>query len=352
MNSLSPRVSQKKINKKKKKVMVLIDLPFEAPEDHDYRDFEKDPDWKSELAVMKQLKKMGYDAHLFGLHDNINDLISMLQTQSYDFVFNLCESYKDDREYEGNIASLLEVMEIPFTGANARALNLCKDKALTKKILKFHGLDVPEFQEFPLNKKIKIQKNFPYPGVVKPVGYEGSEGIHGASLVKNEKEALKRIEYVQSKYKVDVLMEEYIHGREVYISLIGNKKVQAFHPQELFFDNMPEDMPRLASFKAKWDPKYRKKWDIDNGPVFDMDPALEKSIMDYGKKVYKIFGLNGYARFDLRVTDNGKIYFLEANPNPSIAPGDDFEQAAKESGVSYRDLLSQVIRLSKKTGNA
>jgi len=331
---------------KKLKILQLFDLSEAALYGEDYSSFLNESDWITEKHVFETLTEIGHDVKLFGLYDDATSLTHELQTNRPDLVFNMCEAFKNDRDLEPSVISLIELFGIPYTGCGPMALYICKDKSLSKKLASFHDVNVPKFKVSQKKRPIKSLKDFVYPAIVKPLDSEGSEGIHQLSYVENESDALERIELIHTKHKSDVIIEEYIKGREIYMGVLGNEQLNVFHPWEVTFQKLPETMPKFATFKSKWDDDFRKKWGIKHLAAKGIDTALETRISDACKLIYKLFDMKGYGRIDLRLTDDDKFYFIEANPNPGIAKDEDFIGAAKFSGLSYSDILSKIVALS------
>jgi D-alanine-D-alanine ligase len=237
-------------------------------------------------------------------------------------VFNLCETFFSDRAHEPNVPALLELMKVPYTGAGPDALMLCKDKALAKKLLAYHKVRVARFVVSSRERPLRRLRKFTFPAFVKPVGEESSDGIARASLAKTEEEAIERARFLHDRFESDALIEEYVDGRELYVGVMGNKRLTVLPPREIFFGEPPvgEDGPRFATAKAKWDDAYRKKWRIRNGPAGTLPPGVER-----------------------KLTPQGEIVVIEANPNPSLAKEDDFAQAAAQVGISYEALIQKLL---------
>jgi D-alanine-D-alanine ligase len=325
-------------------ILMLIDLSIPlAPDEFD--DYLKTDDWKSDANVVRALKNLGHEVKMLGIHDDIRPLIQELEEDRPDLVFNLCEAFGNDREFEPHVAALLELLGVPYTGAGVTPLRVCKDKSLTKKILSYHRVRVPKFMVSPKAKPLKGLGKFSFPAFIKPLSLEASEGIAQLSLAENEKQALERIRYINEKLGVDAIIEEYIEGRELYVGILGNDRLMAFPPRELFFREVAEGDPKFATFRAKWDDDYRKKWGIDTGVAKGIPPETERSIMKLCKKIYRLLQMSGYGRIDLRLTPGGEIVFIEANPNPSIAREDDFARSAEKAGLDYEDLIARILRL-------
>lgn len=325
------------------KIILLFDLSVKLTQD-EYSDHWNTPDWKTEKDVKNTLSKLGHEVMPIGLYDDIEPFLKLVKEEKPDLVFNLSEAFKGNRDLEPNIAALMQLMQIPFTGAGPMSLQLCKDKGLTKIILAHHQIKTPQF--IIVKKGMSADfKNFPFPAFVKPLHLESSEGISQVSYAATVKEAQSRIEYIHDKLDVDVIVEEFIDGREIYVSVLGNEKLSVFPPRELFFKEIPEDEPKFATYKSKWDQNYRKKWGIDSGWAQDLPRDVEKRLSDVCKRIYKLLGIQGFGRIDLRIKGND-IYFIEANPNPSIAKKEDYALSAQKAGVDYDELLAKIVSLS------
>lgn len=324
-----------------------MDLPYSPPQDQDFSQLLKTEDFTDENDLVTALKSLGHTVKIFGVYDDIFPLVNELKNARPDLVFNQFESFNEDRDMEPNIIALLELFGIPYTGAPAEALSLCKDKGLSKKLLSYHKIRIPEFITSQAATPIKtIPKSFNFPAICKPLGLEGSEGISQASLVHTADECLDRVKFVHDKLNSDCIVEEYIEGRELYVGVFGNDRLTVLPPRELVFDHYPDDMPKFATYKVKWDDKYREKWGIRSGKAKALPPKLTRNLKKMCMDIYRLFKLRGYARIDLRLSDAGELVFIEANPNPAMAIEDEFASAAKESGLTYPKLINEIIQLA------
>jgi D-alanine-D-alanine ligase len=223
-------------------------------------------------------------------------------------------------------------------------LTLSHDKALSKKILAYHRLRVPDFAVFPLNRKVHRPKNLKFPLLVKSVSEEGSAAISQASIVHDDEKLAERVELVHRQTHSTAIAEQYIEGREIYVAVMGNHRLRTFTPWELFFKNLPKGAPYIATDRIKWNYKYQEKVGVYTEAA-RLTPDEQKRIDHISKRVYRALSLSGYARIDYRLTEDGSLYVLEANPNPNISYGEDFAEAAEHSGVSYEELLHRIICL-------
>ena len=328
------------------KVLMIFDLPVPPAFDIDYRAKieSDDPDWQTEHDVFLALQKLGHEVRFLGLNHELDPLIQEVRISKPDVVFNLCESFENDRVYEPHIVALLELLQVPYTGAPSSALALCKDKGLTKKVLSYHRIRNPEFLISQGAHPLRTFPRMRYPAIVKPLGLEASEGIDQNSIVTNAKEAKAQVARLHHRFETDVIIEQYIQGREIYFGVLGNGRMVILPPRELFFDRIKNEEEKFATYQLKWDEKYRKRWGIRNDDAEAIDAKALRLVHTQIRKIYRLFGLQGYARFDFRLTENNQWYFLEANPNPALAADDDFASAARKAGFSYDELIDHILR--------
>jgi D-alanine-D-alanine ligase len=328
------------------KVLVLFDVAHRtaaaAPE-LSPEELKEQEDKQTEADVLACLQRLGHEVQTLAVFDDVAPLVQKVKCFAPEVVFNLTESFHSDRAHEPNIPALLELMKVRYTGARPDGLMLCKDKALAKKVLSYHRVRVPHFVISPESRPLKRLRRFVYPAFVKPVGEESSDGISKASFAKSEEEALDRARFIHEKFHCDALIEEYIEGRELYLGVMGNRKLTVFPPREIFFDQVPDDEPKFATFKAKWDDAYRKKWGIQNGPARELPAGLEEKLARLARKVYRVLKIQGLGRIDVRLTPAGEIVTIEANPNPSLAREDDFAQSAAVAGLEYDALIQKIL---------
>jgi D-alanine-D-alanine ligase len=183
-----------------------------------------------------------------------------------------------------------------------------------------------------------------FPLFVKSVSDEGSVGISQASVVRDDEKLKERVEFIHRQNQTHALAEEYIEGREIYVGVIGNQNLQAYTPWELVMTNLPEGSKNIATGKAKWDIEYQKRIGLATQPA-KLEPQLKKEFERLSKRIYRILGLSGYARIDYRLTEDGRMYVLEVNPNPQIAHNEDFADSAEHCRVKYPDLLQKIMTL-------
>jgi D-alanine-D-alanine ligase len=330
---------------KKLRVLVLMHEDLVPPASIEGLSAKEIAPYKSEYDVSAGLQNIGHEVRPLGLSSDLGVLRTAIAEWQPDIMFNLLEEFHGVAVYDQHVVGYLELMRKPYTGCNPRGLMLAHDKALTKEILSYHRIRVPEFAVFPRNKVVKRPKRLKFPLLVKSVSEEGSVGIAQASVVYNDEKLTERVEFIHAQTSTDAIAEEYIEGRELYVGVMGNQRLDIFPTWEMFFRNMPEDTVRIATEKVKWDHEYQKKHGIDTGPAEKLDPAVAEQIARICKRVYRILSLSGYARMDLRLSADGRVYVLEANPNPNLEYGEDFSESAEKAGVSYEKLLLRSLSL-------
>jgi D-alanine-D-alanine ligase len=335
--------------KKKLKVLALFDAVAPTTIDQDLSAELATEDWKAERSVLGALGDLGHETAYLAIFDDLDMLGQKLETFQPDVLFNLADQFKNNRAFDQNIVSFLEMHGVAFTGCGSTGLTLCKHKAISKKILGYHRIRVPEFTVIARGKRTSRPALLKFPILVKPLKEEASYGISQASFVETDEQLKERVQFIHDSHGCDVIAEEYIEGRELYVSLLGNQRLTVFPIRELLFKEVPPDEPKIATYRAKWDEAYRKKWGLENQYAKELDPALEREIAQTCKRIYHLLTIDGYARVDLRVTPGNEIYFIEANPNPHLAADEDFAQSALKAGVFYPQLIERIIRTGMNT---
>ncbi len=335
--------------KKKLNILVLLDVAGPTALDEDLSASLQTEDWKTQANVLAALAQLGHTVEYLAIFDDLDLLRQKFLTFTPDLIFNLADQFKNNRAFDQNIVSFLEMHGNAFTGCGSTGLTLCKHKAISKKILSYHRIHVPQFTVIARGKRGSRPARLKFPILVKPLKEEASYGISQASFVETDEQFKERVQFIHEKHNHDVIAEEYIAGREFYVSLLGNHQLTVFPIRELVFQEVPPDEPKIATYRAKWDEEYRKRWGLQNQFAEGLDPGLTKDILQTCKRIYRLLTIDGYARIDLRVTPNNEIYFIEANPNPMLAADEDFAQSALKSGLAYPQLIERIIRTGLKT---
>ncbi len=302
-------------------------------------------EWKTEYDVVMTLREMGHEVLPVGVCDDLGDIRRAIEDWKPHIAFNLLEEFHGVGVYDHHVVSYLELMKQPYTGCNPRGLLLSHDKPLAKKILHFHRVHTPGFFVVALGKKPRKPAGFEYPLLVKSVSEDASLGISQSSIVYDDQKLFDRIAHVHEHTETDALVETYIDGRELYVGVLGNRRLTTLPIWELEFRNAPPGMPQIATSRVKWDIEYQKKLGINTLAAKRLDNGLDQKILRTCKRVYRALSLSGYARIDMRLNSKGDVFVLEANPNPNLSFGEDFAESAEAGGITYEDLLQKIITL-------
>jgi D-alanine-D-alanine ligase len=327
------------------KVLALMEevlLPPDDPGDADLASVE----WKTEYHVLQALRALGHDVKSQGVGTDLGVIRAAIEDFGPDVVFNLLEDFEDVPIFDQNVVAYLELLGVPYTGCNSRGLMLARDKALAKKLLAFHRIPVPEFHVFRMGRAVVRPKWLAFPLIVKSLTKEGSAGISKLSVVDSDQKLKERVALIHKRQHTDAIVERYVDGRELYVGIVGSRRLQVLPVWEMLFEKLPEESPRIATERVKWDPAYQKKHGIDTDAAKGIPDATVAQIQNLCRRVYRILELSGYARIDLRLDPAGKVYVLEANPNPQIAKGEDFADAAEHAGVTYTALIQRLVMLA------
>lgn len=300
---------------------------------------------KTEIDVITTLRGLGHDVLVLGVQWELRPIREAVEAFKPDIVFNLLEEFHGETTYDHNVVGFLELMKVRYTGCNPRGLMLSRGKALSKKLLTYHRIRVPDFAVFPMGRKVRRPRNLPFPLIVKSLIEHSSLGISKASIVTTDDELTERVRFVHERVGTDAIAEQFIKGRELYVSVLGNNRLVAFRPWELVAEKNDPSEPLIATARAKHDMDYQQKKGIVIRAAQELPPAVEARLLHDSKRIYRILELTGYARIDFRLDDGNRLFFLEANPNPDIAEAEEFAAAARHDGVSYPKLLERILRL-------
>ena len=300
--------------------------------------------WRTEYDVISTLNAMGHEVKALPVHDDLGEIRRLVTEWKPQIAFNLLEGFDDVVIFDQNVVSHLELLKLPYTGCNSRGLLLARDKSLSKKLLAYHRIRVPEAEVYRAGRAIRRPKRLAFPLMVKSLTEEASIGISQASVVDSDEKLKERVAFVHESIGTAAIVEQYIEGRELYVGILGNQTLQALPVWELFFTNMPEGAKRIATGRVKWSVKYQKKYGIDSG-MAELAEGQGERIQHLCKRAYRALELSGYARVDLRLDEAGNAWVIEVNPNPQIARGEDFAASAEKIGISYETVLQRIINL-------
>jgi D-alanine-D-alanine ligase len=295
-------------------------------------------------AITDALSSLGHEPSTLAI-DGRPQTLTAVSRSNADLYFNLVESYAGDDTMEMHFAAFLDLVGKKYTGAGPHGSCLAMDKTVAKKLIRYHDLDTP--YSVVMNKgRVEHAQDIRFPVIVKPASEDASKGINAASVVATLKDLFERIAYVEDEFNTPALIEEYIEGREIYAAILGNDKAEALPLIELDLSKLPDGMPRIAGYEVKFDVTTEAYKKTKSAPAKDLDEELVARIHETALTAYRVLKLRDYGRVDLRVTEAGKIYVIEANPNPWLDPAAEFAMAAKESGRSYKELIGEIVDLA------
>jgi D-alanine-D-alanine ligase len=295
--------------------------------------------------IFDALGKLGHEPSYYVLDGRPQSLYGLGKCGA-DLVFNLTESYAGDDTKEMNVAAYMDLLGLPYTGAGPHAHFLAQDKATAKKMFHFHEIRTPFFAT-AYRGNIDHAHDVKFPLIVKPQSEDGSIGIDAAAVVSGVKELMERVEYVQNEFDSPALIEEYIEGREIYASILGSyEKTEVLPLIELDLSKLPEGTPKIASRDVKFETESRAYKLTKSQIAEDLDEATVQKLTETALAAYRAVKLRDYGRIDMRLTSEGEVYVIEANPNPWLSSRHEFAMAAKKSGRSYTQLIGEIVDMA------
>lgn len=331
--------------KGKLRVAVLVHPSMVPPESREGYSEQEAYEWKTEYDVVTTLRKLGHDVRVLAVADELTPIRESVEEWKPNIVFNLLEEFLGRQEFDHHVVSFLELMQVPYTGCHPRGLILARDKALSKKLLAYHHLPVPRFAVFPRRRRVVRPKGLEFPLIVKSLVHEASLGISQASVVDNDEKLRERVAFIHQRLGSDAIVEQYVDGRELYAGVIGNARIEVLPVWELLFENMPPGAVPIATAHVKHNTEYQQRRGIYQQRAEDLAPALRQHVIRTTRRIARILDLDGYSRIDYRLSPDGKLYFLEANPNPDVASSEEFASAAEAAGMAYPALIQRIVRL-------
>jgi D-alanine-D-alanine ligase len=325
------------------KIMALIDAEACDRDDPQFDKSSQTENRSMEFYVVSALRSLNHQVTVAPFEADPFRTIEVLNAGGFDLVFNLTEHMLGDRSKDAQIAALLDLLQIPYTGTGPTGLILCRDKALAKQVLTSRDILVPAFESLTATSGLRAVK-LRFPVLIKPQMGDGSEGISLNSLAKSEAGMVKRIRQLRAMMQQPIICEEYIDGRELKVCILGNRRLHMFPPREIIFGSKERKAPRIATNRVKADLQYRKKWQISY-PRAKLSRTVAFRVAGVARRIYRLLQIRDYGKIDLRLTPTGNVYFIEANPNPDISPTG-FGTFASWGGINYVNLIDRIVRLA------
>jgi D-alanine-D-alanine ligase len=335
------------------RVAVVFDTPYSGWDhsDHERQMHKEVAAWDAdepemEYQIAHALQECGHEIRLLGVRDDLEYLVRELSQWKPDLVFNGAEAYRGNESLEYLLPGLLEAEGYRYTGAPPLGLQVSRNKAISKKVLAYFGIQVPGFVSYRLHESVEQAPALRFPLIVKPLQADASAGIAQASIVQDVSDLAERVAFIHERFGQGAIAEEFVDGRELYVSIVGNDdKLEILPITEMVFDKRktrPEE--RIATQSAKWDESYRERKGIRNVFARPLAKMVRERIVETCRTAYRALWLRDYARLDLRLTEDGGVWVLEANANPFISYGHDMANAAAKAGMEYCDFIQRIVR--------
>lgn len=303
-------------------------------------------------AIVAGLRDKGYDARAVNIRDDFGLLLGSLTSPRPDIVFNLVESFNGDARQEDRVAALYDLLRIPYTGSPPMALAICQRKGITKQILE--ALEIPTPKHALVRKKPVPEafSGLTYPLIVKPAWEDASLGVDEEAVVDDRQHLEDRVDRILSEFKQPALVEEFIAGRELGVSVLGNGSPRVLPIEEMDFTGLPDRYRGILTFESKWEPLSEI---FHMGRLVcpaDLPRSVEQEAVDIALRTYQALGCRDYARIDMRLDKDNRLFVLEANPNPDLTEGVAFMASAQAAGLSFSDTLEAIVEEAVKRGKA
>ena len=295
--------------------------------------------------IYDALKKLGHEPFYHVLDGRKQSLVALSRCAA-DLVFNLTESYAGDDTKDMNVTAYLDLLNLPYTGTGPHGYSLAQDKAIAKKLFAFHGIKTPYFAT-AYRGRIDHAHDIRFPLIVKPAWEDGSIGIDAEAVVSTVKELMERIEYIQEDFDSPALIEEYIEGREIYAAILDSyERAHVLPLVELDLSRLPKGTPKIATQEVKFEKDTEAYKLTKSAPADDLDEETAESLSDTALAAYRAVKLRDYGRIDMRLSPDGEVYVIEANPNPWLSSMQEFAMAARKAGRSYTQLIGEIVDIA------
>ena len=300
-------------------------------------------------AIVKALEHEGYDVILFNIEDDLSRLQRLCGHDRPDVIFNLVEIFRGDPQLESAIAALYDLYEIPYTGAAPFSLDICQRKAITKQILLKHEIATPDYRLLRAP-KIPRRHGLRYPLIVKPAREDASLGIAAGSVVYDYDQLLNRVKVVFEEFDPPILVEEFIAGKELHVSILGNNPPQVLPIIEFDFSDLPKEHPNIITYDVKWNPLDLSYHNVHSICPAQLPKRVQEKVREQALQAYQATFCRDYARVDVRLTESKVPFVLEVNPNPDLTESVSFMQSAEKAGMSFSQTLAKIVEYALERG--
>jgi len=328
------------------KIAVVFDTPNDGWEDEDYKQEVAAEVDEPEYEVAEALMEYDHEVLLVGVHDDLHHMFERLAQFKPDLVFNCSEAFHERPRLDYIFPALMEAEGYHYTGSPPIALITTRNKAMSKKVLAWHGLRVPKFKTYRVTEDVVEAPDIPFPLIVKPLLEDASAGIAQASVVQDLDALGERVKFIHDNFAQPAIAEEFVEGRELYVSVLGNAdRLELLPIIEMVFDKektKPEE--RIATKSAKWDVPYRERKGIKNVFARPLSQTAQENIERACRTAFRALWLRDYARIDVRLTEDDEACVVEVNANPFISFGHDTANAAEKAGMDYYAFVDRLVK--------
>jgi D-alanine-D-alanine ligase len=329
----------------RKRILLMVHEALVPPEDVSALSEEEIDKFRTEYNVLAALENLGHEVRVIGIGDQLTELRTSIGEFKPHIVFNLLDEFSGIESYDHYVVAYLELYRQRYTGCNPRGMMISRDKVLTKQVLASHRIATPAFLLFPFGKRFREPKRLKFPLFVKSATEDASLGIAQASVVEDMHALRDRVEFIHEHVQSDALVEEYIDGRELYISVLGNSRLTTFPVWEIDFGNLSRVQARIATRAVKWNRQYQIRHEISTHAARSLSDEQKLALQRLAKRIFRALHMSGYARMDVRMRDDGQVFLLEANANPDLTYGEDFAESAAAAGLSYETLVKRIVSI-------
>lgn len=297
-------------------------------------------------SVKHTLNTLGHETICLPFEGELIDMADRLKSTKPDLVFNLVESVDGQARYIHLAPALMEATNIPFTGSSSDSLFCTTNKLMAKRMMRLYHIQTPPWLT---TKSIHLYDSLPANAyIIKSVWEHASIGLDEDSVIisNSPSHLLQHIEKKQELYGGEFFAEQYIEGREFNLTLLAkDNEAEILPPAEIIFQNYPKDKKRVVGYRAKW---ISDSFEFSNTPrcfeFEEVDQYLLWQLKELAERCWKLFGLEGYARVDFRIDQDGHPWVLEVNTNPCLSPDSGFIAAAQKAGYTLNDVIDRIVQ--------
>jgi len=335
---------------RKRRVLLVVREDFVPPASIEGLTDKQIKPWKGEFDVREGLIERGHTVEVLGVDGDLDAVTGAVRGFKPHVVFNMLEEFAREPAFVAYLLGLFEMRGVAYTGCNPIGLLYAADKARQQRVLRQHRIRTPGFFVVARGKACVRPARMQFPLIVKGLTTHGSLGMAQASVVHDERALGERVAFVHETLSMDAIVERYIDGRELYVGVIGNKRLQVLPIWELRMDNLPKGAPFVATEKVKWDVGYQERVGLTTDAAEGLDDAVCERVRRAAKRAYRALEQSGYARMDFRLAGDGRVYLMESNPNCDLTFGEDFARSAEAAGIAYPALLERIVGLGERWG--